>query len=58
MYAEVEINEGGQLVRTEKMRIKEVKEFSEVIIYENQDGRAVVYFKEKDKYLLMSNEMA
>ncbi|UCG77449.1 MAG: hypothetical protein JSV21_07650 [Nitrospirota bacterium] len=58
MYVEVEINEGGQTVRTEKMRIKKVKEFSEVIIYENEDGRAVVYFREKDKYLLMSNEMA
>ena len=58
MYAEVEINEGGRLVRTEKMRIKKVKEFNEVIIYENEDGRAVVYFKDKDKYLLMSNEMA
>jgi hypothetical protein len=58
MYVEVEINEGGQLVRTEKMRIKKVKEFSEVVIYENADGRAVVYFKDKDKYLLMSNEMA
>lgn len=58
MYAEVEINEGGQFVRKEKMRIKKVKEFSEVIIYENEDGRAVVFFKDKDKYLLMSNEMA
>ena len=58
MYVEVEINEGGQLVRTEKMRIKKVKEFNEVIIYENEDGRAVVYFKDKNKYLLMSNEMA
>ena len=58
MYAEVEINEGGRLVRTEKMRIKKVKEFDEVIIYENEDGRAIVYFKEHDKYLLISNEMA
>ena len=58
MQAEVEINEGGRLVRKEKMKIKKVKEFSEVVIYENEDGRAVVYFKEKDKYLLMSNEMA
>ena len=58
MYAEVEINEGGRLVRTEKMRVKKVKEFDEVIIYENEDGSAVVYFKEHDKYLLISNEMA
>lgn len=58
MYAEVEINEGGRLVRTEKMKIKMVKEFSEVVVYENEDGRAVLYFKEKDKYILISNEMA
>lgn len=58
MWAEVEVNEGGQLVGKEKMKIKKVKEFGDMVIYENEDGRAVVYFKEKDKYLLMSNEMA
>ncbi len=58
MWAEVEINEGGQLVKTEKMKLRKVKEFGDVVIYENEDGRAVVYFVEKDKYLLMSNEMA
>ena len=58
MYAEVEIYEGGELVRTEKMKLKMVKEFNEVIIYENEYGSAVVYLKKKDKYLLISNEMA
>ncbi len=58
MVKEVEIYEGGQLVRKEKMRLKMVKEMNEVIVYENEDGRAVVYFKEKDKYILISNEMA
>jgi len=58
MQRDVEIYEGGQLVRTERMRLKQVKEFNEVTVYENEDGRAVVYFKKKDKYLLISNEMA
>ncbi len=58
MQRDVEIYEGGQLVRTERMRLKQVKEFNEVTVYENEDGRAVVYFKTKDKYLLISNEMA
>lgn len=58
MQVEVEINEGGRLVGTEKMRIKRVKEFSDVVIYENEDGRAVVYLKHRDKYILISNEMA
>ncbi len=58
MVKEVEIYEGGQLVRTEKMRLRMVKELNEVIVYENEDGRAVLYFKDKDKYMLVSNEMA
>ncbi len=58
MIAEVEVNEGGRIVRTERMRIKKVKELAEVIIYENEDGMAVVYFRDRDKYLLISNEMA
>lgn len=58
MQVDVEINEGGRLVGTEKMRIKRVKEFGDVIIYENEDGRAVVYLKHRDKYILISNEMA
>lgn len=58
MHAEVEIYQGGQLVKTEKMKLKVVKELSEVIIYENENGRAVVYFKNKGNYILISNEMA
>ncbi len=58
MLKEVEIYEGGQLVKKEKMRLKMVKEMNEVVVYENEDGRAVLYFKDKDKYILVSNEMA
>jgi hypothetical protein len=58
MKKEVEIYEGGQLVKTETMKLRPVKEFNEVTVYENEDGRAVVYFKVKDKYILISNEMA
>ncbi len=59
MYAEVQIIEGGQLIKTEKMKLKIVKEFSDdIIIYENEDGRAVVYFKNKDEYILISIDMA
>jgi hypothetical protein len=59
MYADVQIIEGGQMIKTEKMRLKMVKEFSDdVFIYENEEGRAVVYFKKKDEYVLISIDMA
>lgn len=59
MHADVQIIEGGQLIRTEKMKLTMVKEFSnDVTIYENEEGRAVIYFKSKDEYLLISIEMA
>jgi regulatory protein YycI of two-component signal transduction system YycFG len=58
MYAEVGVYEGGELVKTERMNLKMLKEYSEVVIYENEDGRPVVYFKKKDEYILISNEMA
>ena len=59
MNADVEINEGGQTVRHEKMKLKLVKQFSDdITIYENEDGRAVLYFKSKDKYMLISIDMA
>jgi hypothetical protein len=59
MEVDVQIIEGGQLIKTEKMKLKMVKEFSDdVIIYENEDGRAVVYFKQKDEYVLISIGMA
>ncbi|GAB4543989.1 MAG: hypothetical protein Fur0020_13460 [Thermodesulfovibrionia bacterium] len=58
MYVDVEIYEGGRFVRTEKMRLKKVKELSDDIIYENEDGRAVIYLKKKGKYILISIDMA
>jgi len=59
MLAEVQIIEGGQLIRTEKMKLKLVKEFSDnTTIYENEDGRAVLYFKGKNDYILISIDMA
>jgi hypothetical protein len=59
MITEVQVIEGGQLIRTEKMKLKQVKDFSDnLTIYENEDGRAVVYFKEKDDYVLISIDMA
>jgi len=58
MKVDVEVNEGGQFVRMEKMKLSKVKELHDVIIYENEDGRAVVYLRHKDKYLLISNELA
>lgn len=58
MYADVEIYEGGKFVRTEKMRLKKVKELSDDIIYENEQGRAVIYLKKKGKYILISIDMA
>ncbi len=48
MYADVQIIEGGRLIKTEKMKLKKVKEFSnDVIVYENEDGRAVMFFRKK-----------
>ena len=59
MLAEVQVIEGGQLIRSEKMKLKLIKEFSDsIIIYENEDGRAVIYFKEKNDYILISIVMA
>ncbi len=59
MVADVQVIEGGQLLRTEKMNLKLVKDFSDnITIYENEDGRAVMYFKEKDDYVLISIDMA
>ncbi len=59
MYAEVQVIEGGQLIKTEKMKLKIVKEFSDdITIYENEGGRAVIYFKKKNEYILISIEMA
>lgn len=46
MLAEVELVEGGQSLKTEKMEVKLVKEFSNgIMIYKTEDGEAVVYSK-------------
>ncbi len=59
MLAEVKVIEGGQTIKTEKMKLKAVREFSdEVTLYENEEGRAVIYFKKKDEYILVSIDMA
>ncbi len=59
MHAEVQIIEGGKLIKTEKMKLKMVKEFSDdIVIYENEDGKAVIYFKKKNEYVLISIDMA
>ncbi len=59
MNAEVQVIEGGKLIKTEKMKLKLVKEFSgDTILYENENGNAVIYFKIKDEYILVSIDMA
>jgi hypothetical protein len=59
MQAEVEVVEGGQSIRTEKMKLKLVKEFSDgIFIYENEDGRAVLYSKKSNKFTLISIDIA
>jgi hypothetical protein len=59
MNVDVQVIEGGNVIKTEKMKLKIVKEFSDdVTIFENEEGRAVVYFKHKDEYILISVDMA
>ncbi len=59
MIADVEIVEGGKLLGIEKMKLKKVKEFSDgSVIFENEDGRAVLYSPKRDKYTLVSIDMA
>jgi hypothetical protein len=59
MYADVQIIEGGKLIKTEKMKLKKVKEFSnDVIVYENEDGGAVMFFRKKNEFILISIDMA
>jgi len=59
MLADVKVIEGGQTIKTEKMKLKAVKEFSdEVTLYENEGGRAVIHFRNKDEYILVSIDMA
>ncbi|OGW38952.1 MAG: hypothetical protein A2Y97_10995 [Nitrospirae bacterium RBG_13_39_12] len=59
MQVEVEIVEGGRLIEKKRMKLKMVKEFSDgIIMYENEDGRAVIYSKKDNKYTLVSIDMA
>ena len=59
MLTDVKVIEGGRLISTEKMKLKLVKEFNnDVVLYETESGRAVIYFKEKDEYVLVSIDMA
>lgn len=59
MIADVEIIEGGKLIKTEKMKLRKVKEYDDdIVMYENEDGRSVMYLKKENKYTLISIEMA
>jgi regulatory protein YycI of two-component signal transduction system YycFG len=59
MHADVQVIEGGRLIKTEKMKLIKVKDFSDnTTLYENEDGRAVMYFKEKNEYILISIDMS
>lgn len=59
MIAEVEVVEGGQTIKKEKMKLKVIKEFRDgITLYEDDDGRAVLYSKKKDKFTLVSIDIA
>jgi hypothetical protein len=59
MLADVKVIEGGQTIKTEQMKLKAVKDFSdEVSLFENEEGRAVIYFRKKDEFILVSIDMA
>ncbi len=59
MNAEVQISEGGQLIKTETMKLTHVKDFSDdIALYENKDGRAVIHFKNKNDFVLVSIDLA
>ena len=59
MYVDVEIVEGGRFIRTEKMKLKKVKEFEDgLTMYENEEGRSVLYSEKDKKYTLVSIDMA
>jgi len=59
MEAEVEVVEGGRLVERKKMKLRKVREFSDgIIMYENEDGRSVIYSEKDEKYTLVSIDMA
>lgn len=55
MVADVEVYEGGQYIKTEKMKLRVVKEFREAIIYENEQGSALYkYFSERQLNVIKS----
>ena len=59
MNVDVEIVEGGRFIKTEKMKLKMVKEFRDGIsIHETEDGRAVIYSEKNNKYILVSIDIA
>jgi hypothetical protein len=59
MFADVQIIEGGRTIKTEKLKLNKVKDFSDdITVYETEDGRAVVHFRKKDDYILISIDMA
>lgn len=59
MYVDVQIIEGGKLIKTEKKRLKLVKEFNnDIVLYETEGGRAVIHYKDRDEYVLVSIDMA
>ena len=59
MQKDVKVIEGGKIVSTKKMNLKPVKEFSnDITLFENDESQAVVYFKAKDEYILISIDMA
>lgn len=59
MYVEVQVSEGGKSIKKEKMKLTLVKEFSNnTTIFENEQGRAVIFFKDKNEYILISIDMA
>jgi hypothetical protein len=59
MYADVQIIEGGKLINTEKKRLKLVKEFNnDIVLYETEGGRAVIHYKDRDEFVLVSIDMA
>ena len=59
MYVDVQMIEGGKLIKTEKKRLKLVKEFNnDIVLYETEGGRAVIHYKDRDEYVLVSIDMA
>lgn len=59
MNADVQIIEGGRVIRTEKMKLKKIKEFGDgITMYENEQKRTVIYSEKDKEYTLVSIDMA